>query len=189
MRVFIAVELDAATRAAVDEAVNELRHRLGGGFRARWVPQENMHLTVRFIGHVADAGVGTVLEALRPALAIPPFDLVPGTCGVFPVTGPPRILWMGLEEGTAPLQVMHEEFNRRLRPLGYEPETRPFSAHLTLARVKDAPRGSGAATREALRDVRTAPARCRVTHATVFESRLSPNGPRYTPLAQVPFIG
>jgi 2'-5' RNA ligase len=147
-----------------------------------------MHLTVRLIGHVANDAVAPVLEALRPALAIPAFDLVLGECGVFPVTGPPRVLWMGLKEGTAPLQAMHEEFNRRLMQLGLEPEVRPFSAHLTLARMKDAPRGSGAITREALHSVPPTAARCRVTHATVFESKLSPNGPRYSALAQVPLI-
>jgi 2'-5' RNA ligase len=188
MRLFVAVELDAPSRAAANQAAHELRQRVGSALRPRWVPPENMHLTVRFVGHVADDRVAPVLEALHPALAVSPFDLVLGACGVFPATGPPRVLWLGLTEGSASLQLMHDEFNRRLLPLGFESENRAFSAHLTLARIKDAPHGSRAVVREALRHVRTAPTRSRVTHATVFESRLSPNGPRYTALFQVPLL-
>jgi 2'-5' RNA ligase len=84
------------------------------------------------------------------------------------------------------LGAIHDEMNRRLLPFGFEPESRPFSAHLTLARVKDAPRGSGRAVRDALagRDVSAPPVR--VTAATLFQSHLSPHGPRYEAVADIP---
>ena len=134
--------------------------------RATWVAPANMHLTVRFIGEVRrrartrdPGGAGAAarhravrrrtrrlrhVSAVRPAAR----DLD------WPRAGPaarwPRCI---------------DEFDRRLLPLGFEPEDRPFSAHLTLARIKDAPKGAGAALREALRRsrhqacVRTSPAR------------------------------
>jgi 2'-5' RNA ligase len=83
---------------------------------------------------------------------------------------------------------MHEEFNRRLAPLGFAAERREFSAHLTLARVKDAPRAFGKSLRVALDAVRPQPARWRVDRATVFESRLSPSGAVYQALFDVPFV-
>jgi 2'-5' RNA ligase len=144
-----------------------------------------MHVTVRFVGHVDDTRVGAILDALSPALPVAPFDIDVGRCGVFPPGGPPRALWIGLSSGTASLAAMHDECNRRLRPLGYAPGNRPFNAHLTLARVKDAPRGSAAVVREAVRAVVPSAARCRVTHATVFQSVPSPDGSSYRPLLSV----
>jgi len=186
MRLFVAVELDDAVLAAAQHAAEDLRRRLGTVLQPKWVAAANMHLTVRFIGHVADERAASILDALRSPLQSAPFDVALGDCGVFPPHGPPRVLWIGLKEGLPSLQAMHEEFNRRLLPLGLEPENRPFSAHLTLARVKDASRGSSSATREAVRAVSVEPARCHISEATVFESRLSPKGPTYAPLLRVP---
>src|SRR5262249_31164016 len=127
-----------------------------------------------------------LLDALRPPLAVEPFVLALSDCGVFPSHGAPRVLWIGLKEGQSPLQSLHEAFNRRLVPLGFESEDRPFNAHLTLARVNDAPRGSGAAVRDAIRAVPLPPAQSRVTEAVLFESRLSPKGSTYYPRLRIP---
>jgi RNA 2',3'-cyclic 3'-phosphodiesterase len=186
MRLFVAVELDESVRAAAQEIARQLQRRIGDTLRPKWVPPENMHLTVRFIGHVVDQRLPSVLAALEPSLSASPFDIALGACGVFPPHGPPRVLWIGLNEGLPSLRAMHEEFNRRLLPLGFEPETRPFSAHLTLARIKDAPGGSGAGVREALQHVRPTPARCRLTEAVLFDSRTSPKGSTYTALLRIP---
>ena len=185
MRLFVAVEPDEGVRSAAADAAREFQRRLGAKLRARWVSPEKMHLTVRFIGRVDDTRVGAILDALRPPLPISPFDIELGGCGAFPPTGPPRALWIGLSAGMAPLAAMHDEFDSRLGPLGYEPEDRPFNVHLTLARVKDAPRGSAAVAREAVRAIVPARSRCRVTHATVFQSVPSPNGSSYRPLLSV----
>jgi len=170
----------------MEAAAEELRRRLGGTLNAKWVSQANMHLTVRFIGHVPDERVPATLDALRPPLTLEPFDLVLSHCGVFPTHGPPRVLWMGVTEGQSSLRAMHDEFNRRLLPLGFQQESRAFNAHLTLARVKDPPRGAAASVREALRALRIAPVRCRISDAAVFESRLSPSGSIYGVQLRVP---
>src|SRR5687767_11362668 len=186
MRLFVAVELDRATRDAAGRVVEELRRRLDPRVSARWVGVDKIHLTVRFIGHVDDERVSAVLEALRPPLPIVPFDVMLGECGVFPRSGPPRVLWIGLRDGRPSLQAMHDEFNRRLLPLGFAPEDRPFSAHLTLARVKDAPRDAARALREIVVAVQVPSDRCHVNAATVFQSSLSPTGSTYTRLRTVP---
>ena len=186
MRLFVAVELDEAVQRAAEQAAEELRERIGRWLNAKWVSPANMHLTVRFIGHVPDERVRAILEALRPPLAIDASEVSLSNCGAFPSHGPPRVLWVGLREGLLSLQAMHEEFNRRLLCLGFESEDRPFNAHLTLARVKDAPRGSGRATRDAIQSVRVTPASCRIIEATVFESRLAPTGSTYIPRLRIP---
>jgi 2'-5' RNA ligase len=185
MRLFIAVELAADTVRAATRVSTALRRETGSHLRATWVAPDNMHLTVRFIGHVDDGRVPGLLEALTPPLDMPEFDVELGACGMFPPSGSPRVIWIGLTLGLLPLTAMHAEFDRRLMPFGFEPETRPFSAHLTLARVKDAPRGMGAALRETLRAVTPSAPRSHITRATIFQSHLSSKGPRYEALATV----
>jgi len=182
MRLFVAVEIDDDSRRAAAATAEALRTALGPAFKARWVPPENMHLTVRFIGHVDDDRAPALIDALTPPLAVTPFYLELGGCGAFPQSGPPRVMWMGLTRGLSSLSLMHEACNQRLRPFGFEPEGRPYSVHLTLARIKDAPKGAGAAAREGLRRVTSYTATCYVTRATIFQSHLSPKGPRYEPV-------
>jgi 2'-5' RNA ligase len=186
MRLFVAVELAEDVRRAAEQAARALQRQLDTALRARWVSSENMHLTVRFIGHVPDDRAPFVLDALRPPLRVDPFDVALGGAGAFPSHGPPRVVWIGLKDGLPSLTAIHEELNARLRPLGFAPEDRPFSAHLTLARVKDVVKGSAAAVRGTIREADVSPARCRVNHATVFESRLSPRGSTYSQRLRIP---
>jgi 2'-5' RNA ligase len=186
MRIFVAVEIDDAVRAAAEQTIGQLQRNLEGALRARWVAIANMHLTVRFIGHVADDHVPPLLDALRPEVPVSAFDLTIGQCGVFPSSGPPRVVWIAVDEGLTSLRMLHEELNRRLLPLGFEPEDRPYSAHLTLARAQETKRGSNATIRSAIAAMRAPAARCHVTHVTVFESRLSPKGATYHTLLRVP---
>jgi 2'-5' RNA ligase len=189
MRLFVAVSLDDAVRSAAAACAEQLKRRLPAGCEARWVPSANMHLTVRFVGYVPDDRIPALFEVLRPPLSIPPFDVQLGACGVFPASGPPRAIWIGIDEGFETLHAMHDECSRRLEPLGFMAENRPFSGHLTLARVRDVPQGASRAIREAVRSVHSEPAPARVRAATLYESVLSPKGPTYRRLFDVPCIG
>jgi RNA 2',3'-cyclic 3'-phosphodiesterase len=184
-RLFVAVAVDRSVIESAEQTAGEVRRRLGARVKARWVGAANMHLTVRFIGNVDDGRVPAVLDALKPPLAIAPFEIRLETCGTYPPSGSPRVIWIGVPSALAPLSAMHHEFNRRLVPLGFEPERRPFSAHLTLARIADADRETSKHIRDAVRAVTPSPARCRVSAATVFRSRLSPAGATYHPLLDV----
>jgi 2'-5' RNA ligase len=134
-------------------------------------------VTVRFIGHVDAGRMATVVEALRPSLAIDRFALTVAGAGVFPPKGPPRVVWAGLSSGREQLTAVEQVVRDRLAVAGVDPEVRLFNPHLTLARVRDA----GGLRAEALLDdlagtvLGTSP----VDAITLFESRLSPKGPRY----------
>ena len=185
MRLFVGVDLSEEVRRLVGQAAGDLRRKLGNTVDARWVPSENMHLTVRFIGHVPDDGVSGLFELLTKPLDVAPFDIELGGCGRFPPRGAPRVLWIGLTKGLQALSALHTEFNQRLAPLGHEPESKPFNAHLTLARVKDA-RAAGARTvDEAFQSIRISRVRQRVEAMTVFESRMSPHGSKYSVLTHI----
>ena len=185
MRLFVGATLGDQVRAAGASAAGELQRRLDPRVRAVWVSPEKMHLTVRFIGHVDESGVARVLRALEAPLPVAPFEVVLGAAGAFPSSGAPRVAWIGLREGLSPLRAMHDECNRRLERIGVESEDRPFNAHLTLARFKDVPRDLVRPTRETLAALRVPAAHCRIDHATILQSRLSPKGSTYVPLAHV----
>jgi 2'-5' RNA ligase len=189
MRLFVAVEVDDRTRLVAERVQKQLQCAWISAVKARWVPVDNLHLTVRFIGHVDDARATGIIDALTPPLDIPPFDIELGGCGAFPPSGPPRVAWIGLTRGLPALAAIHEGLNRRLEPLGFAPERRAFSAHLTLARMKDAPAAARRPVRAELERLTVPPVVFAVNRATVFESHLSSKGPRYEPVGFIPLNG
>jgi RNA 2',3'-cyclic 3'-phosphodiesterase len=189
MRLFVAVELSEDVRRAAAGAATVLRERLGPRVHARWVIADQLHITVRFIGQVTDDRVPDLVHAAGKPLDFGAFDLRLGEFGAFPGSGPPRVIWVGVDEGLRSLARIQEEMNCRLEPFGFEPEKRPFSAHLTLARIKDLPRSASAHVRQIVQECTPLDAVCVITQATVFRSHLSPTGSRYESLAHVALAG
>ena len=120
-----------------DPIRNNLEAMFFGIPGARWVPPDQLHLTVRFIGEVD----GGLFRDIRNALAevkISSFDLKLKGVGHFPPRGAPRVLWVGLEK-SEPLQLLRKKIDAALMKVGVEPEGRKFSPHITLARLKNTP--------------------------------------------------
>jgi 2'-5' RNA ligase len=126
-RLFVAIDFP--------ETVNRRLASLAGGVRgARWLPPEQFHLTLRFIGEVDDGALADIAEALSLIRAAP-FTLRLSGVGHFPLRGQPRVLWAGVEDNTA-LADLNALIESRLRRLGLAPERRNFAPHVTLARLK-----------------------------------------------------
>jgi 2'-5' RNA ligase len=183
-RLFIAVDIDEATRAQVGRISARLRDAIEIQTKGSWVRPERMHLTLQFCGD-ADAALE---ERLRAALAHPipqaAFDVSFDRVGCFPEHGSPRVLWLGVAAGLEQLRCLHAVFARldvsRALP---ERMTESFTPHLTLARFRDR------VTRGALAGIAGIPASAgpsRIDRVTLYESRLSPAGPAYVPLAEAP---
>lgn len=190
MRLFVAADPSDEVRHAAVAAVARLRRRLEKGSAdhgIRWIAAENLHLTVWFLGEVSDSRAKPILEALARRLETPAFEIHLAGFGVFPPSGPPRVLWMGVTRGVGELSAVHDEIGRRLVPWGFAGEGRAYSAHLTIARVKEAPHGRArAALRAALAAEPADAGACRITALTVFRSRTAPAGALYEPLLRVP---
>jgi RNA 2',3'-cyclic 3'-phosphodiesterase len=175
VRLFIGVELDDRTRAAAADVAERLRQRLtrvDPQLVARWVPPENLHITLWFIGEVADDRAGQVEDALRAPFDEAVFPVVLQGAGAFPPSGPPRVFWIGLAEGQRGMEALYTEVSRRMAVLGHEAERRAYTAHLTIARVKESGRGTARAIRQALADLPAACGRTDVPAVTLFRSRL-----------------
>lgn len=183
MRLFIGVELSETVKARAAGIAERLRQTIGRRATARWIAAENLHITLWFLGEVPDDRVAAIMSAVNSPFAVPAFDLGLRGAGAFPPHGAPRVFWIGVAAGQASLQALHDELALRLQPLGFQPEGRAYSAHLTLARVKDC---RSREVRNLLRDIDADAGRCQVAAVTVFRSRLSPKGASYEPLLRVP---
>ncbi len=188
VRLFVGLELDEGVRKAAAAVAARLETRLAEvarDFKARWIPDSNLHITIWFFGEIADEAAAVLIEQLRAPLQVSPFELAVRGCGAFPRSGPPRVLWIGTAEGTAGMGEAYAALARRLDTLGYLPEERLYSPHVTMARVKDPGRASRA-VRQALGDDPADCGRTVVGALTLFRSRLSPRGAVYEPLLRVP---
>jgi 2'-5' RNA ligase len=144
-----------------------------------------MHLTLTFLGEVADARVPTVIEATARPVALPPFTIALGGLGVFPPERAPRVLWLGLAEGARPAIDLERELRARYLDLGVDIEPRPYHPHLTLARWRDS-RPSDRRLPDASAAVI---ARVDVHEAVLYHSRPGSEGPTYTALARASLTG
>ena len=186
MRLFVGIELDERVRQAAAEIAESLRRDLGEGVQARWVPAANLHITLWFLGEVDESRVESTMRAFDRPFAEAAFDLAVSGLGAFPASGPPRVFWLGVTAGAGPLARLHAELTGRLQPIGFEAERRAYSAHLTIARVKDISRGTSSRDVRALLNARSADAgRYRVDAVTVFRSRVSSKGATYEALERV----
>ncbi len=134
IRTFIAVEISKAIRRrAVD-----LIHRLDkSGASVNWVPPENMHLTLKFLGNVHNRELSTVCDALETTVwEMPDFSIQCHGAGVFPRPERPRTVWMGVGQGRDELIRLQGLVEKALEPFRFRREQRRFTPHLTIGRVQ-----------------------------------------------------
>jgi 2'-5' RNA ligase len=181
----VAIPLDAAVRARLASAAGDLRASARG---VAWVAESNLHVTVKFLGGVAPSLLADVGRALGDALAPEPaFVLGLRGLGAFPAARA-RVIWAGLGGGGPSCAAIAERVERALEPLGFPRETRAFSPHVTLGRVRQPRRDEKLAA--ALRAAASADlGSTRVAAVSLIRSDLSPAGARYTELASCPLLG
>jgi RNA 2',3'-cyclic 3'-phosphodiesterase len=190
-RIFVAAPLPTEATGAIAELVEQVRAAgvPDGSRDVRWVRLDGLHLTLRFLGPTLEDRVEVARRAVRVAAgAAEPFDLAIGGAGTFPGGPRPRALWLGVRDGSEALASLAAQVDRALDEGGWPPETRPFRAHLTLARADGVAAGSriGARLIDAAATLRIA---FRVDRIGLFES-LTGDGPaRYEPLELVEFGG
>jgi 2'-5' RNA ligase len=194
VRLFVAAELEAGATAALAAVSSALRRRtqaLAPHAKLTWVGADRLHLTVRFVGELDDATATRVQQALAPPIAVAPFELTLEGLGVFPPKGPARVVWVGINAGRDGMVAVEREVSARLERCGLPRESRAYSPHLTLARVRDAGGLRSRALLDGAREAGEAPrgVSSRVDAITLFQSRLSPKGPTYVPLLHTPLRG
>ncbi len=178
MRLFVALDLPWSVR-------EQLAALSGVGIPgARWVPPENFHLTLRFIGDVPSHVARDVDDALL-GLRAKRFSLTLMGMGTFAKGGTSSALWVGAER-TASLDHLRNKIETALQRCGLEPERRKFQPHVTLARLDNPAEGKVAAFVQAHNLFRTEP--IPVEHFTLFSSLLNKDRAVYTPEVEYELI-
>lgn len=186
VRAFVAVPLDEATRASLGDEIERLRRAVR---HVAWVAPGTLHVTLKFLGDVDEALLGPVAAALAPvAAAVPPFVLVVEGLGAFPSAARARVVWAGTGDGSPVLGRLAGAVDTALTPLGFAPETRPFTAHVTLGRVREPRRVPGLEAALAASPGRSYGA-VRVEGLSLMRSELAPGGARYSELRRLPLAG
>ncbi len=180
MRLFVALDLDDDARRAITALQDRVAEALGVDRSIKTVDPAHMHLTLAFLGEIADRDVPAIVDTLSADIIVRRFAAVFQGLGVFPPRGAPRILWLGVGDGSAEIVEVQQVVAGRLEGLGIAPEPRPFHPHLTLARWRTSRPADRSRVLSA--DSRGAVARVNVDHVTLYQSRLSPAGPAYTAL-------
>lgn len=134
LRLFLALEVPEAHRREIERRATALRRSLPA---ARWVPVENLHLTLRFLGATDPDRVPRLVDAVRPAFAaFEPLTLRLAGGGTFPPARSARVAWVGIDGGEALPELQREVAAAADAALGLEPEGRAFHPHVTLARPR-----------------------------------------------------
>ncbi len=176
MRLFFCIELREDVRWALAEVAQECRRVLGPG---SWVPPENYHLTVRFLGETPEEKLPQLLEAGKNVAArTKPFALRLDTLGGFPQPKAARVLWVGPRADVPEFRGLCQQMEEAVQALSFPPEGKEAVPHVTLARFK-----RPIDLRELLAKVIPAIPEVKVAALTLMRSELRPEGAKYTPVA------
>ena len=133
-RTFIALEMNEYLQRHLSGVIHQVAQVLPG---IRWVNPTGIHLTLAFLGELDDEQLASAEQAAEVvAKESYPFSYSLSRIGVFGSPRSPRVIWMGVDEPAGALIAVHHALQQELLARGFEVDTRPFSPHLTLARVK-----------------------------------------------------
>ncbi|HET6203873.1 MAG TPA: RNA 2',3'-cyclic phosphodiesterase [Planctomycetota bacterium] len=177
MRLFVAAEIPSTVADSVARSIADLRRRFGG---VRWEDASKYHFTLKFLGEVEEKRLPDVTSAVdRSSLHVGPFPVRLRGLGFFPPGARPRVVWVGVGAGAEGLARLAEGSEREFVRLGFPREGRPYSAHLTVGRVKGPGDGPRLAEALAPRGAEEVGDPFAVERLVLFESRLLPGGSRY----------
>lgn len=189
IRAFIAIDLPLYIQQQLGSVLEQLKRPETQA--VRWVPAQNIHLTIKFLGDVSPANLEILKRILQNEVTrYRPFEIHVGGLGAFPSMRRPRVIWVGVD-APAVLASLQRAIEIETIRLGYTAEERGFSPHLTLGRV------AHNATPEEVRSVADTITTFKVgdlgtavvDHVRLFRSDLQPGGAIYTPLFTTTLAG
>jgi RNA 2',3'-cyclic 3'-phosphodiesterase len=188
VRLFVALQIPESIRYDYAALIDQLRRldAKASPKKPKWVRPENLHVTLKFIGHIDPVKLDAIRAALAPVRSLQQVQLHFRMIGFFPNAQRPRVIWGGMEasENLAPLA---HAVDQQISTLGFPAEEREFTPHLTLARLDPpgiSPELRASIEKRATRDFG-------VLHTSEFhliESKLKPSGAEYTTLQSFPFV-
>jgi 2'-5' RNA ligase len=181
LRCFIAIELPERLKEDISALTERLR---ATGADVKWVPAGNLHLTLKFLGNTPEENLQGIKERVQAAAGRHRnFGAQLSSVGVFPSKVRPRVLWIGFSRPEEIL-LLQGDIEKNMQALGYEPESRPFKAHLTIGRARSM-RGKDLLLKELDTFENTVFGEFQVEAISVMRSELRPSGARHTMLYSI----
>ena len=183
IRAFIAINLSPDVLDRIEQVASDLKKRMDT-VPIRWVPVDNIHLTLKFLGNVSTANLEILKDILGKVVANHhECDISVGGIGVYPKAHNPRVIWVGMKVPQELINLQHELEIETAR-LGYSREHRPFSPHLTFGRVsRNASADDVHVIAEILDNYKVGfLGATRLRTIYLFRSDLTPEGAEYTPI-------
>ena len=187
IRTFIGVQVPARMNNNVSRVVGKLD---ATGAKYNWVVPENLHVTLNFAGDVLDREVHELCQKLKRTIEVhEPFELSLHGVGGFPSVEMPRVLWIGVDEGTDSLISLNRDIEGTLSDWGVNKDRNEYKPHMTLGRLKKAGRWNEKMLDLVHRHRNHDGGACTIDTVTVFSSYLDPGGPTYTPMSRIKLLG
>lgn len=180
VRCFIGLPLPVEYQDRLKSLTTQLARKTGAGIS--WTRPGNWHLTLRFLGDVPESGIEPLSRTLS-GLVFDSFDFQAEGCGFFPDRHRPRVVWLGLGKGAEQSKALALAVDKQIKPLGFEPEKKPFRPHLTIGRVRKPSKRDWQSVERAVNSERWPLFRAR--EFILWQSILGQGGPRYIELARV----
>lgn len=134
MRTFIAAEIPKEIQEKVGEYISIISDVIHD---VKWVPPQNLHFTVKFLGEVRNSDIRHVKECVSGVTSeFSPFIMGISGIGFFPDQERPKVIWLGADGGEDCLLDLFQDLEQRLETFGFDREAKTFSPHLTIGRVK-----------------------------------------------------
>lgn len=178
MRLFIAARIDKEIEKQIGDFLNQF-HKIP--CRIKWVEPHNVHITLKFLGETEPRLLEPIKQAIQDSIqGASPFEISFQDCGVFPNMRAPRVFWIGINDPQKRLTEIAKKLDSNLTALGFEPEKRGFSPHLTLGRAKEGSQVD--LIKNVFAKATFGPIPLRVEAVSLIESQLRPAGPIYKDL-------
>ena len=179
MRAFIAIEIPDKVKQAIQEVHNRLKP-LDAKQSLRWVPPENLHMTLAFLGETEPKTIARIGEELDQVLSTVNYSVGPalGDTGIFPGRGRPKVFYVGMDEPNGRLNELKSRVDQVLTEVGLKTEKRRFVPHLTFARIRR--RRPPVDFVNAFIGMKMPEVRFSAKGVTIFESKLHSSGAVYT---------
>ena len=185
IRCFIAIEIPGLLKRSIGDMIENLKKP---GADVKWVPPQNIHITLKFLGSTDESLLETIKDSLSKKLSpYSPFYIKISGIGCFPDERRPRVVWVGTH-GSGVIGDVQRDIEAEMKKLGFSSEERKFSPHLTIGRVRSQKRIPEMMKRlDEYRSIGFGD--MEVKGITLMKSELKPAGAEYHPLAEIPFGG
>lgn len=184
MRAFLAVDLSDEVVQELIRIQNELKNVSPD---VKWVEPDNIHLTLKFLGEIQENKIPEIENVIKNiAEGCSKFEVSLFKAGAFPKLDFPKVLWVGIDKNCHVIEEVAKNIEDKLGKIGFPKEERPFSAHLTIGRVRS-PKNKDK-LREKILACEVKPLVCVVDKIVLYRSQLTSGGAVYTKIYEAEFL-